>query len=165
MNQNTVRQHPLSGFTLIELLGVISILLVLVALMIPILQQVRIRSRTAQAKAGIAKIESALNLYKMDYGMVPTAQVTGLIMTSAGLYTILSAPASNPLRSLTSMEPYLKVPAAQINTTTRQFLDPWRNPYWIRPSPTNNSGFFDVYSAGPDGTKDTPDDVTNWSRQ
>lgn len=153
-----------NGFTLLEMLGVLGVLAILLALIIPVLRQTRAKAKTGRAKADISKIESALNLYKMDYGVGPDGSSVQLILIADGLYTILSADPSNSFLSLSTKEPYLKVPSAQTIAATRQLADPWKTPYWIRPTAVNNPNNFDVFSAGPDKTKGNEDDVNNWGR-
>jgi general secretion pathway protein G len=41
-------------------------------------------------------------------------------------------------------------------------LDPWNNPYLIRNPATMSKDKVDLYSAGPDGQANTPDDIGNW---
>ena len=153
-----------NGFTLLEMLGVLGVLAILLALVIPVLQQTRAKAKTGRAKADISKIESALQLYKMDYGVGPNGSAAGLILIADGLYTMLSADTSNAFLSLSTKEPYLQVPESQTIAATRQLADPWKTPYWIRPTAVSNPNDFDVFSAGPDKTKGNEDDVNNWGR-
>jgi hypothetical protein len=48
-----------------------------------------------------------------------------------------------------------------------EYLDSWGRPFLYRcenpaPSGQHNKSKFDLWSAGPDGTSGTEDDITNW---
>ena len=158
------KSRSAAAFTLLEMLGVLSILAILLSLVLPIVQKTRAQAKAARAKSDISKIESALHLYKIDYGVGPNGAVAGLILVADGLYTILSADTTNTLLSPSTKEPYLKVSAASMRQSTRQCVDPWKTPYWIRPTAVNNPNDFDVFSSGMDQTKATADDINNWGR-
>ena len=153
------------AFTLLEILGALSVIAILLALTIPVLQKARAQAKLARAKSDIHKIESALNLYRLDYGIAPIpADAPGLLAAGAGGdYIILNVTATGPL-SPSTKQPYLEITSAQMDSATRGFLDPWKTPYGISPAATHNPGNFDVSSSGPDKTKGNADDVNNWSR-
>ncbi len=153
------------GFTLLEILGVLSVLAILISLTLPVLQMSRAKAKMAQAKSDISRIESALNLFRLDNGFDPTpANAPGLLaIDGTGDYAILNATAAGP-RSPSTQQPYLTGPDARTDTATHQFLDPWKTPYWISAAPTHNLGNFDIASSGPDKTKGNADDINNWSR-
>ncbi len=158
------RNSP-SAFTLIEILVMLGILTILVGLALPMLQQTRLKSKVASVQADISRIESALNLYKIDFGMGPTELTTGLIALDPGGYTILCPP--NPVISTSTGEPYFIVPSARCDAVTHQFLDPWKTPYYIVPTATHNTNGFDIFSAGPDKIRQNlpnSDDINNWDR-
>ena len=47
--------------------------------------------------------------------------------------------------------------------STREVLnDPWGRPYRCRHPGVHNEGGYDLWSVGPDGVDDTPDDIGNW---
>ncbi len=154
-----------NAFTLIEILVMLGILTILVGLALPMFQQTRAKSKLARVQADISQIESALNLYKMDYGAGPDASITALIANDPGGYTILSP--ANPLISTSTGEPYFIVPSARCDAATHQFLDPWKTPYYIVPIATHNTNSFDIFSAGPDKIRQNlpnSDDINNWDR-
>ena len=93
------------------------------------------------AKADIATISNALDMYKMGNGSFPT--------TEQGFKYLLEKPSPSPSNW---NGPYLK----------REPIDPWRKPYQYRCPSQNNQQSFDLWSSGPDGKDGTDDDITNW---
>ncbi len=63
------------GFTLIELLVVVAILGVLVALLLPAVQQARERSRAAQCLSNLKQLGIALHSYESTHGLFPPSFV------------------------------------------------------------------------------------------
>jgi prepilin-type N-terminal cleavage/methylation domain-containing protein len=63
------------GFTLIELLVVIGIIGILIALMLPAVQQVRETARGLQCRASIKQLALALHSYADAHGQIPPAAV------------------------------------------------------------------------------------------
>lgn len=62
-----------NGFTLIELLVAISIIAILTTLLMANFIGVRQRGRDGQRKSNLYQIQSALELYRTDHGVYPTA--------------------------------------------------------------------------------------------
>ena len=86
------------AFTLIEILGVLTLIAILLALTIPVLQKTRAQAKLARAKSDIQKIESSLNLYRLDYGIIPTPSDAPRLLsaTSGGDFSILNATSTGP---------------------------------------------------------------------
>lgn len=67
--------HSKSGFTLIELLVVISIIALLMAILLPVLQRAKGQAKAVFCKSNMRQIGMAANLYARDYGSyIPRAE-------------------------------------------------------------------------------------------
>ena len=69
-------QAPTRAFTLIELLTVISIIAILSAISLNVVKGVKERSSVGLAKAELAALSQALEMYKLQYGDYPQTGMT-----------------------------------------------------------------------------------------
>lgn len=129
------------GFTLVELLLVLVILATLAAIVIP-----KFSGRTEQAKITAAQTQistfgTALDAFEVDMGYYPKG--------TDGLGMLVNEPRD----AKNWRGPYLKSDIPN---------DPWGNPYIFECPGKHNDKGYDLLSVGPDGRRDTEDDVTNW---
>lgn len=68
-------RSPRAGFTLIEILAVIMIIAILLALLLPAINRVRVNARNTQVKVEIKALESACATFKAAYGMDPPSSL------------------------------------------------------------------------------------------
>lgn len=128
------------GFTLIELMLVIVIIGVLAAMVVPRLTGRTEQAKAARARADMAAVGLALDLYELDMGRYPAS-----------------------LEELASREPPSDVDPAQWNGPyLKKGLpkDPWGRAYVYHHESQHNQDY-DLLSLGPDGQPGN-DDVANW---
>lgn len=132
------------AFSLIELLLVLVILAVLAAVIVPKFSGRSQQARETAAKADIAALELALDVFETDIGRYPTR--------AEGLDALVTEPAG---LQQGVWKGYLKrggVPT-----------DPWGSTYvYVQPGVHNTDGY-DLCSPGPDRQEGTEDDITNWT--
>lgn len=139
------RKHE-EGFTLVELMVVIVILGLLATIVAINVLPSGDKARITAARADIATIEGALDMYKLSNNSYPT--------TAQGLQALVSAPAGSDA-SRYQAGGYIKgrkVP-----------LDPWDRPYNYASPGTH--GDVDIWSFGADGKEggEGPDaDIASW---
>lgn len=127
----TIRTRRQQGFTLLEIMVVLVILGLLVALVAPNVLQNQDRAMVEKAKADVALLEQALDMYKLDNFQYPT--------TNQGLEALVTKPEIDPQPKRYNSNGYIK----------RLPQDPWGNPYQYLQPGTKKA--FDVYSLGADG--------------
>jgi general secretion pathway protein G len=120
-----------AGYTLLELLVVMGILALLTAVAIPQLMGYFGKAKAQSVQLQIENIGTALELYYMENGAYPSADV--------GLKALVEATPEAPRWN----GPYLK--------KAKNLLDPWGHPYQYR-YPTAN-GEYEIYSLGPEGKR------------
>ncbi len=125
------RERNEEGFTLVELMVVIVIIgLLATVVMINVLPS-QDRAMVTKAKADIATLEQAMEMYRLDNLTYPGS--------GDGLKALVAAPAG-----LTQASRYR--PGGYIRSLPN---DPWGRPYQF--AAPGKSGPFDIYSLGADG--------------
>ena len=128
------------GYSMIEILLVVIIIGALASMVVPRLSGRSEKTRKAAAKADIdANIATALKLYELDTGFLPTTQT--------GLAVLWERPADATNWS----GPFLN----------NKPLDPWGRAYRYVSPGVHRPHDYDLSSLGRDGTQ-SADDVTNW---
>jgi general secretion pathway protein G len=143
-----VRRASLGGFTLIELLTVVAIMAILAGLTLGTLGYVNRKGAESRARSEVAALASAVDSYKIDFGLYPSNNPTALFKELTGQGTLN--------KSKVYFEP---TPSMVANTTNGPFLDPWGTPYNYRNPGTDNVGFFDLWT-----TVGGNADQTQWIR-
>jgi prepilin-type N-terminal cleavage/methylation domain-containing protein len=147
------------AFTLIELLTVIAIIAILSGISLKVIKGVKERSYIGQAKAELAALSQALEMYKLQYGDYPqvgtgtwsgaTTNETKLLQALIGKFgpvgaTITGKSFIETSKFTTSGDPY------SVATATLQ--DPWgNNYYYLYKSPGWTAPSYILLSVGPDG--------------
>lgn len=139
-------QHPRQqGFTLLEIMVVVVILGLLVAIVAPNILDNQDKAMVEKAKADIASLEQALDMYKLDNHIHPS--------TDQGLNALAKKPDIAPEPKNYRPDGYIK----------RLPTDPWGNPYqYFQPG---ENGPFDLFSLGSDGEEGGEGqaaDIGNW---
>ena len=128
--QNIAKRNR--GFTLIEIMVVVVIISVLIGLVAPnILGRVD-EARVTAAKADVATMSQALDMYRIDNGSYPT--------TEQGLQALVQKPSGTPEPKNWSPSGYMKKKGLP--------KDPWGNDYQYMRSA---DGRYDLFSYGADG--------------
>jgi general secretion pathway protein G len=131
-----------AGFTLIEIMVVIIILGLLATLIIPNITGYTEKAKREKARADIASLEGALELFKADSGFYPT--------TEQGLDALVIKPSTGRIPAKWMEGGYFKkgVP-----------LDPWGNRY-VYFAPGRRGEGYEIVSLGGDG-QESDDDVSS----
>ncbi len=141
-----VSRAPVRGFTLIEIMVVVTIIAILIAIVAPRVMDQPDKAAAVRAKADLAAISTALNLYKLDNFTFPG--------TDQGLQALITKPDGEPEAANWKAGGYMdRIPK-----------DPWQRDY-IYLSPGQH-GEFDVYSLGRDGQpggEGPAADIGNWT--
>jgi len=142
---NRIRHHSRAGFTLLEILLVVIIIGMLVGVAVVKLGGKAAEAKITAARDQIHNYESALDLYELDSGVLPS--------TEQGLQALLNQPSTPPAPG-NWKGPYLRPPVLR--------KDPWNHDFAYKNPGQHNTTSFDIYSPGPDGVEGNEDDVGNW---
>lgn len=140
MTERRRRERANRGFTLIEMMIVVIIIAALAGMVVPRLIGRSEDAKKKIARADVATLSTALNLFRLDNERYPS--------NAEGLDALLRKPANSGATG----EPYIE----------KRAIDPWKRPYRYEAPGSRSTGAFDVFSAGPDGNDRTEDDVGNW---
>lgn len=132
-----------AGFSLLEIMVVIAIIGLIASLILPNVIGAGEQADKQKARTDIVSLENALSQYRLDNGQYPT--------TEQGLEALLREPQVDPRPRNYRRNGYIN----------RLPLDPWNQEYLLL-SP-GEFGDVDVFSAGPDKTPGTADDIGNWN--
>ena len=140
------------GFTLMELLAVTGIIIVIAATVLTVLPGLREKTQGKATKALIERLEIALEQYYNDNRSYPPGDITNV------------KTAIEPSES--AAKQYIEFDDSEVNGN--DIVDYWGNPFVYATPGTQNTGSYDLYSTGQDGTSTTfgsdTDDINNWSR-
>ena len=135
-----IRWFEIGGGILVIILGILA------AIVVPSLKGKTKQAKVAAAQSDIkGNMSMALDLYEVDNGGYPGS--------SQGLKALVEKPGS----STNWNGPYLKSRAVP--------KDPWGNEYIYVCPGSRNPEWYDLSSMGPDGKKDTDDDICNWEKE
>ena len=139
-----LHRKPDAGFTLIEIMLVIVIVIALMAVLIPNVQNALNDSRRGTAEIYVRSLANDISLYEATNGYPPT--------TAQGLRALIEKPTSEP------------VPRKWSPRKDKIEPDPWGMEYKYEFPGKHNPKSFDVFSSGPDRQIGTDDDVGNWDQ-
>jgi type II secretion system protein G len=129
--QSPVTRQTSKGFTLIEVMVVIVILGILSALIVPNIIHKAGDARIAAAKADVAAIGQALDMYKLDNSSYPSSD--------QGLEALVKKPSGSPEPRNWNSNGYLK----------KLPMDPWHHEYTYS-SPAEGAPY-EIRTLGADG--------------
>lgn len=163
----TATHREAEAFTLIELLIVVAIIGILASLAFPAVNGALQSSKKAQARNDVHQLAAAVKNYQAEYGRLPT-RLTGSDNSVANKDLIDALTKSNDLnpRAIVFFEPKA-TKSKKGGLYNDKYYDPWGNEYDIQldinydNKITTNFTTVIVKSFGPDGIKDTPDDISN----
>lgn len=143
MKTNSTRPitHWNSGFTLLEMVIVLGIIAMILGGAIYQMSGITNSAKLRQVKSDFKSIESSLEMYKLNAGQYPT--------TSQGLKALVERPTSTPQ------------PSQWVQVMKKIPPDPWGKPYGYRFPGKKHPNEFELYSSGPDGIDNTPDDISS----
>ncbi|MBZ0110326.1 MAG: type II secretion system protein GspG [Candidatus Scalindua rubra] len=141
------------GFTLMELLVVIGIIIIIAAAIVTVIPGMRQKTQENATKAFMERLEIAIEQYHDDNRAYP-------LTTIKELKKALQPPPEDRSKQ------YIEFGDSEVNGD--DIVDYWGNPFVYTTPGTQNTGTYDLYSLGVDGTSasngNDADDINNWSR-
>jgi general secretion pathway protein G len=138
----TFRRSSNAAFTLLEIMLVVMIIALLAGSAIYLMRGNVDQAKITRAEADIQNLMTQLQMYEVQNGVYPTSQ--------QGIQALVERPAGEPQprrwRKLLDNVP----------------IDPWGQVYQIQNPGTRGKSGIDLFSAGPDRTPNTDDDIGNW---
>jgi len=126
-----------------EMLIVLAIIALLMGMVIMKIGDTTEFGKREKTQTDIVGFKELLADYQLETGMLPT--------TEQGLSVLWTKPTAEPIpthwRAILEGE---------------ETKDPWGHAYQYRYPGKHNPDRYDVFSMGPDGLPDTPDDIGNW---
>jgi general secretion pathway protein G len=159
---------PAKGFTLIELLIVIAIIGVLAGLGAVSIGPIKNEVKKHAARSMIQTLETALSVYKNDFGIYPDDDDSVMVVNALVGY---KADPETPDPEFTGNPswngPYIKADSKDFEAgqKNKAMLDPWLSPYRFNlHDPQHNAFTCDIWSPGPNRQDEggEGDDITNW---
>jgi general secretion pathway protein G len=129
-----------AGFTLLEIMLVVCIIGLLIGMGVKMMGSKIDEAKIVSAKGGVESFKTALLMYQSSTGSYPT--------TEQGLKALVTKP-----EGVRNWRPQ-KEPG--------ELVDAWNHDYFYVQPGVHNPRSYDVFSAGPDGVANTPDDLGNW---
>ncbi len=126
------RARRQAGFTLIEILLVVSILVVLMAILVPNLAGARETANKRTASVQVRKFENEFEKYSIIFGSYPAADQGFQALINPPDQTDNTSSWSSPIKSL------------------EEIKDPWQTPLNYKYPGEKNSAKPDIWSNGPD---------------
>lgn len=130
-----------SGFTLLEMVIVLGIIAMILGGAIFAMRGIGNAAKLRQVESDFKSMDSALAMYKLNAGSFPSTQ--------QGLKALQEKPTTNP------------VPRRWTQVMSKIPADPWDQPYGYRFPGKKRASDFEMYSKGPDGIENTPDDLSS----
>ena len=161
-----MKRTPRNAFTLIELMVVITIIGILVAILLPVIGAVFTSGEKTQARTEIAGLEAALRKFYDDYNKFPSGTGEPGQEATENLVRMLSGEKGSPEENLRE-KMYMEFKPSSISGG--KFVDPWGKAYWVSTDTNldgaNGTGLVRrrvlVWSGGPDGLPDAPNEKDN----
>lgn len=133
-----------------ELLVVMAIVVILAGMAAGGAQMARKRGAITKAKAAVAALEAAIDMYELDLGEYPPGGNAAMAQALSG--------DSHPNPEWNG--PYIRFKEEE--TANGEYLDPWGNPYVYTVPGSHNTVAYDICSYGPNGEEGGDDDIHNW---